>query len=295
MDSTEAYQLLAKSTVAILRLVGDQGRLVGTGFVISEIPHILTCSHVVQPYDASNRNVRYAVVRRRFAPGEILDLRRAELSYIAAEEVIVNPDVDAAILRLNLADAKNREIARAIGLVPPVPLRLSFGERRFGSAVAWLGMAVLNDLMATPRFFEGVIVSSYINDSRYTFASPNGALQVHLAPGLRLIEINQLFIPGCSGGPLLDLSSGKVIGYVHGYRAWSIGTTPEEIRISNVRLESPQSTITGALTLGAPVVTALSRAIDVTSVRAFLESQGISDKKTSLLASLRAFFQRLQH
>ena len=69
IDSIQAYRLLAQSTVAILRVEGNRARIVGTGFLVSDGPHILTCSHVLQPYDENNTVVRYGVVKRRLAPG----------------------------------------------------------------------------------------------------------------------------------------------------------------------------------------------------------------------------------
>lgn len=293
MNPIQAYNRLAQSTVAILRVTRGQGRLVGTGFVVSKTPHILTCNHVVQPYDPNNAAVRYGVVKRRLAPGEVLDLRQAQISWIGANNVRVNPDLDLAILTVDVRRSDTRDTAKAIGLLPPVPLELNFNERNIGDKVAWLGMAVLGDLMATPRFFEGVIVSSYVNDSRYTYTALDNTRQTHRAIGLQLIEINQLFVPGCSGGPVLSLSDGKVIAYVHGYGSWAVGVTPGSMNIPNVQLTAQTRVFRGTMRMNAPVVAALSRAIDVRSIEEFLRAERILAERLSLARRLTNYVGKL--
>ena len=293
MNSIQAYRLLAQSTVAILRVEGNQGRLAGSGFIISETPHILTCSHVLQPYDINNPAIRYGIVKRRLAPGEILDLRQGQISWIFADGTLINPDLDLAILTVDVRRKENRDVASAIGLLPPASLRLSFDDRHIGDAVAWLGMAILGDRTATPRFFEGVIVSSYVNDSRYTYLGPSGTQQMHLASGLRLIEINQLFVPGCSGGPVLSLTNGKVIAYVHGYGSWPVGVTPGTMDIGNVQLTAKKLTFQGTMRMNAPVVAALSRAIDIKSTFDFLSSQGILENRLGLTKRWSGYLNKL--
>ena len=290
MKPSDAFSLLSKSTVAILRLTGNQGRLVGTGFVVSGTPHVLTCSHVVQPYDANDVTVRYGVLKRRLAPGEVLDLRQAQISWIIASHVNVHPELDLAVLTLDTASAANRPVASQIGLFPAQPVSLSFAPRRIGERVAWLGLAVLGDLIATPRFFEGVIVSSYVNDSNYTYPGPGGLLQSYHAQGLELLEVNQMFIPGCSGGPVANLADGSVIGYVHGYGSWPVGLTPGVIDIDAVQLTTQSTTIQGTLRQKAPVIAALSRAIDVRSIQSFLRQEGIPIQETNYLRRIRTLF-----
>lgn len=279
MNSTSAYKLLARSTVAILRRDGNQGRLVGTGFLVSET-HVLTCNHVVQPFDPQNAAVRYGIVRRRLAPGEVLDLRQAQITWILADTVVIRPELDLAVLTVNLTRPDNRDSADAIGLLPPNPLELSFKDPKIGDTVGWLGMAVLGDLVATPRFFQGTIVTNYVNDARYPIPGPNNTQQIQLAPGLQLIEINQLFVPGCSGGPVFSFSEERVIAYVHGFGSWPVGLTQNKIDVSNAQLIMPNQILQGTIRSNAPVVAALSIAVDVRSVEAFLKEQSIVRSRT---------------
>lgn len=274
MNSTTAYKLLAQSTVAIMRLEGNQGRLVGTGFLVSKT-HILTCNHVVQPFDPQNATVRYGIVKRRLAPGEVLDLRQAQITWILADTVVARPELDLAILTVDVSRTEHRESATAIGLLPPIPLKLSFRDPKIGDTVGWLGMAVLGDLVATPRFFQGTVVTNYVNDARYPVLGPNNTQQIQLAPGLQLVEINQLFVPGCSGGPVFSFSEERVIAYVHGFGSWPVGLTQNTIDVSGAQLITPGQTVQATIRSKAPVVAALSIAVDVRSIKAFLEEQGI--------------------
>lgn len=274
MNSTTAYKLLAQSTVAIMRLEGNQGRLVGTGFLVSKT-HVLTCNHVVQPFDPQNATVRYGIVKRRLAPGEVLDLRQAQITWILADTVVARPELDLAILTVDVSRTEHRESATAIGLLPPIPLKLSFRDPKIGDTVGWLGMAVLGDLVATPRFFQGTVVTNYVNDARYPVLGPNNTQQIQLAPGLQLVEINQLFVPGCSGGPVFSFSEERVIAYVHGFGSWPVGLTQNTIDVSGAQLITPGQTVQATIRSKAPVVAALSIAVDVRSIKAFLEEQGI--------------------
>jgi S1-C subfamily serine protease len=274
LTPTAAYRILAASAVAILRTEGSDGKLVGTGFFVSETGQVLTCNHVVQPYDPQNTTVKYGIVKRKINVGESLDLRQGQISWIIADRIVTNPHLDLAILNIDVASPQNRDIAAQIGLIPPVPLKLSFGTRNIGDAVAWLGMAVLGDMIATPRFFQGFIVSSYVNDLHYSVPGPANTVVTCTASGLRFIEINQLFIPGCSGGPVFSLADKAVVGFVHGYGSWPVGLTPGTLDINNVVLRSGSQEVQGSLRMNAPVVTALSLAIDMTSAEEFLREQG---------------------
>jgi hypothetical protein len=53
---------------------------------------------------------------------------------------------------------------------------------------------------------------------------------------LRTVEVNFLFVPGNSGGPVFDAETGRVLAYVHGFTSREIvqrlaDTTPENIAV----------------------------------------------------------------
>ena len=53
----------------------------------------------------------------------------------------------------------------------------------------------------------------------------SGRYTADLKPPLQnvpIIEVNFLFVPGNSGGPVFSAKSGRVLGFVHGYRAVKI-------------------------------------------------------------------------
>jgi hypothetical protein len=50
------------------------------------------------------------------------------------------------------------------------------------------------------------------------------------------VEVNFLFVPGNSGGPVFDAETGRVLAYVHGFTSREIvqrlaDTTPENIAV----------------------------------------------------------------
>ena len=45
---------------------------------------------------------------------------------------------------------------------------------------------------------------------------------------LQVIEVNFLFVPGNSGGPVFDASTGAVFGYVHGFWDFKVKECGEE-------------------------------------------------------------------
>jgi S1-C subfamily serine protease len=265
MDFAELY----RSVFAILRIEGQNARVVGTGFVINTNPiYILTCNHVVSEVSENNNgNIVYSITKRSDNVEEF-DLRQIQISFLRATQIVTAPQFDLAILKIDPND--NAEVARLLSIDNAPALQLSFdqNDRTLGGEVEWLSTAATADLTLTPRFFKGNIVTQYIVDHQYNYLDNNGQQINQVILAAKMIEVDKLFIPGSSGSPILDTASNKVIAFVHGFKSWPIGTNTEvQHPFQLVENNTSREMI---LKYNLPFVTSLSLGIDVRTIETFL-------------------------
>jgi S1-C subfamily serine protease len=112
-------------------------------------------------------------------------------------------------------------IARGIKGQPFVAL--DYNDWRVGKEIGVAGYPVpklhaINNQLAYDgllfRVAKGVITSTY-----RTNLQTEGGQQL---PGVTLLEVNFLFVPGNSGGPVFDAETGRVSAFVHGYTTTKI-------------------------------------------------------------------------
>lgn len=273
---------LYNSLFAILRidtkLIQNNAGIAGTGFVINTNPiYILTCNHVVgEGIQDNNGQIVYSITKRSDDDKEF-DLRNIQISYMKVKKIFHKPELDLAILEID--PLINKDVAKKLKLDKIRALKLNFENkiRTIGSNVQWMSTGALGDLTLTPRFFKGNLITDYITDFNYKFKDSHGIEQVQAMKGTRLLEIDQLFIPGCSGSPLINSKCDCVIGYVHGFKSWPILTNS----ILDYDAEITENSITRKVKIKsqAPLVTSLSLAIDVRSVHEYLLEKGFLTKK----------------
>ncbi len=279
-NANKAYKILNRSTVAIVILEKTpqaDGKFSvkwiprGTGFFVSE-RHVLTAGHLFTDSATDNPD-KYCLLRRKAENEKNYNLKSANLNFINAKKIIIKRDFDVALLEFDFSSTK--KIMEEIGLWPVKPLKLDFCEKRqIGDEVYWMGMATIGDVTAIPRFFSGQIVVHYINDSNYQFPKDDGTQENFNARSLKMIEVNNLFLPGCSGSPVFSRKNKAVIGFVHGYGAWPIGLTPGgEIDIPKAKIKIDNQEKEVDLHLKPPVFGAISRVIDVSLIKEFLTEQ----------------------
>lgn len=269
------FNQLYDSVFAILRIENNQGKIVGTGFVISANPiRILTCNHVVgDATQDNNGQVLYSITKRTDNFQEF-DLRTIQVSFLRATRITNVPEFDLAILEIT--PAENMEVSVLLGIQNSAALAISFDpdDRLIGSDVEWITTAASSDMTLTPRFFRGNIVTNYIADQQYNYEKRQGINIQQTIAGGRFIEIDKLFIPGCSGGPILNSESNSVIGYVHGFKTWPIGELPISQQVEIVENEVSRSAtlnnkhvLTGSLSLG----------VDMRTIEAYLKDNNLID------------------
>jgi len=154
-------------------------------------------------------------------------------------------------------------------------LELSFdkAEREFGSEVEWLSTAAVGDFTLTPRFFKGNLITNYIADQNYSFRNSQGVDAQQAMTGVSMIEVDQLFIPGSSGSPILDVESNKVIGYVHGFKSWPVPTNTEVKQ--GVEITENAKARNVDLKYNLPLMTSLSLGIDVRTIEEYLRTSSL--------------------
>jgi len=265
---------LYESLFAILRIdttkEKDNAKIMGTGFVINTNPiYILTCNHVVSEAVQNNDGViTYGIIKRSDKVKEF-DLRNVEISYLKAKKIFHKPEYDLAVLEID--PLINEKIAQKLGIPKHIKsLKINFCEktRNIGTSVEWISAGILGDLTITPRFFKGRIVTKYITNHKYKFKNSQNEEQFQTMKGINLLEIDQLFLPGCSGSPVFSTKKKEVIGYVHGFKSWPIITN----HVINYEAEiSENSTIHKSHIKSKAILTAsLSLAIDIKNVENFL-------------------------
>lgn len=268
------WSTLYKSLFAILRIdttmQTNNAKVVGTGFVINVDPiYILTCNHVVsEGMQNNNGSIVYSIIKRSDKVEEF-DLRQGQLSCLKAKEIFHKPEYDIAVLEID--PSLNLEVAQRLGIPKEIKsLKINFREktRNIGLPVEWISVGVLGDLTLTPRFFKGNIVSQYITDQSYKFKNPEGNEQSQITRGVKILEIDQLFLPGCSGSPVISSKKKEVIAYVHGFNSWPILTNTELKYKAEISDNSGSRNVD--IKSKAPLTTSLSLAIDVRNIKDFL-------------------------
>ena len=90
-----------------------------------------------------------------------------------------------------------------------------------------------------------------------------------------MLEVDKLFIPGSSGSPILNASN-QVIGYVHGYRAFALGSNVETTEDVEIGLDAVFTK--EKMKYKPPLVTSVSLGIDLRTARQFFAAEGYVGK-----------------
>lgn len=263
---------LYKSVFAILRidnrLKENNAKIVGTGFVINTDPiHILTCNHVVgEGTENNDKDISYSIVKRSDNI-ENFDLRSFTITHLKAKKIYHKPGIDLAILEID--PAINRRVSEKI-LKDIKHLELNFNKDivKIGLPVEWISVGTLGELTLVPRFFRGNIVAKYIRDNQYKFINPQGKEQLQIMKDINIFEVDQLFLNGCSGSPIISSEDKKIIGWVHGFNAWPLPT----VNIINQKVQIIENSIAKDVNIKSNLVmgASLSLGIEAYNAKDFL-------------------------
>jgi hypothetical protein len=180
-------------------------RVLGSGFFVSHNT-FFTCNHVVNPDDAPHKDGDLYRLVCNLTGTQGIHYQLPDVKVGA--NLHLYPESDAALIQVN-ADATQQQpfVALEYGVIPP--------GREIGVAgypIAYMKSDLTYDSMIF-RVAKGVATASYPTTLKYT----NGPLE-----NIPVVEVNFMFVPGNSGGPVFDAKSGRVFGFVQGFNYFQV-------------------------------------------------------------------------
>jgi S1-C subfamily serine protease len=185
---------------------GMGAKALGTGFFVSR-NIFLTCDHVMNnPGDPHQPGDSYLLVSNLTgSSGKTYTIAAPQIG----NEISLFPNLDLAVLRVSTAPQDQPYVA------------LEYGDVYEGEDIGVVGYP-LPELRAVNGniALDAVLYRAARGCVTARYTANDGALL-----NVPLVEVNFLFVPGNSGGPVFSADSGRVIGFVRGYRAVKIRET----------------------------------------------------------------------
>jgi len=192
---------------------GFQGWPLGSGFFVSSRV-FMTCAHVLMhPANPHQDGDTYRLVND--LAGTIHSVENA----VRGANVHIFPEDDLALL---VAEGNQNQSY----------LRLEYGDVDVGTEIGVAGyplpeLIVVNGALSYAglifRVAKDVVTSTFRTD-----IPTDAGITLKDIP---VIEVNFLFVPGNSGGPIFAADTGRVLGFVHGYRTQKIRETIETVTL----------------------------------------------------------------
>lgn len=195
----------------------SEARPLGSGFFVSR-DVFLTCNHVIDgtthPHQDGDGYLLVSNLGETLRVHTQPDVRKGRNLHLY-------PDDDVALLRCE--GIEQRPFAA-----------ISYGFVREGLEIGVAGYPI-PELKTTPDdelAFPGLIyrVARSVVTARYQINLESvGAPPMTDVPA---IEVNFLFVPGNSGGPIFDAEHGQVLGFVHGFRHFTVSEKVAEAKLT---------------------------------------------------------------
>jgi hypothetical protein len=196
----------------------------GSGFFVSPTT-FLSCAHVFNhprkphlPGDCY-RLVRTMVNEQNVIGGMGINVQDIEVG----KNLHLYPDRDLALLRLRPTGGA-AYVRLDYGMVLP--------GREIGVAGYPLGSIGNDGALGVYSDFRYRVARGTVNAVYYETIKSDAHVGKELVPK---IEVNFLFVPGNSGGPIFDVETGRVIAFVHGFNSVKIHE-----RVENVNMIDPK-------------------------------------------------------
>jgi Trypsin-like peptidase domain len=231
----EVVSDLREAVYAIIRLrPTGNGRAdvkpLGSGFFISHSAFV-TCNHCMNPVAFPHQDGdTYRLVNNLASDIDLHAGRTIDVgNVVAGQNLHLYPTKDFAVLEVDV-------------IVPKAWISLDFSHTRSGRAIGVAGYPLPN-VRPTPdgnnleysglayRVAQNVVTATY----NETLTSRGCISPISNVP---IAEVNFLFVSGNSGGPVFDAETGRVIAFVHGYRAVAI-----EERLAPTKLVATGETV----------------------------------------------------
>lgn len=189
------------------------GTPLGSGFFVAPEIFASACHVLNDPANPHQDGDSYLLVRND-GPQSLI---HAIPNVTVGNQLHLWPEWDFALLRAR--DLKEQPF-----------VAIDYGEWRVGKRIGVAGyplarLHAVNGQLA----FDGLIfrVADGTLNSTYTTTLKTQAGQG--LPNVSIVEVNFLFVPGNSGGPVFDAETGRVGAFVHGYLTTKIRERVEEV------------------------------------------------------------------
>lgn len=102
-------------------------------------------------------------------------------------------------------------------------VNIDYGDVQQGADIGVAGYPLPNLVVENNQLrYDGLLYRVARGTVTATYNAPLNGNEIQSSAAVPMIEVNFLFVPGNSGGPIFRASSGMVVGYVHGFRAQPI-------------------------------------------------------------------------
>ncbi len=201
------YRHVVCSVIRQRALQGGTGaKALGTGFFVAR-DIFITCDHVMNdPNDPHQQGDSYALVANLSGgSGKIHLLQNLQIG----QEISLFPNLDLAVLR-----------------IPNTPQDQPYASLEYGEVYEGQGIGVVGyplpvlQVVNGNLLFNSLIYRAARGSVTGRYIANDGALQ-----NVPYIEVNFLFVPGNSGGPVFSEKTGRVLGFVRAYQATKIRET----------------------------------------------------------------------
>jgi V8-like Glu-specific endopeptidase len=186
------------------KMPGGMGaRPLGTGFFIAKNV-FMTCDHVINPPSDPHQNgdTYLLVANLTGKSGKIYTIANPQVG----QEITLFPNLDLAILKVASAATDQPFVS------------LDYGDLYEGEDIGVVGypLAELRSVNGN-IVFDAVLYRAARGCITGLYIANDGQLS-----NVPFIEVNFLFVPGNSGGPVFSAKTGRVMGFVRGFRSVKI-------------------------------------------------------------------------
>ncbi|PYV63641.1 MAG: hypothetical protein DMG97_37140 [Acidobacteria bacterium] len=180
----------------------------GSGFFVSS-KVFLTCYHVINGKSNLHQDGdAYHLVNNLSDYKGGKGVIHAIVNTTLGKEIHLFKDADLALFTFSTPIADQAYV------------NLDYGSVQQGPDIGVAGYPLPNLVVVNQQLrYDGLLYRVARGTVTATYDAPLDAPEIQSTAVVPMLEVNFLFVPGNSGGPIFRATNGFVVGYVHGFRA----------------------------------------------------------------------------